>query len=197
MKKFALLVIVLFTFAFIASYAQGNPCFENCDNPPFQSQIDSVHFGNTDCFVWYEIQYRTITCNGQTIYEMKVNVIMAVYTDQCGFYSLDNNTQNYIIGRVLGDPARNPFPFPEKYQCITQYLVSGPACWEKVYRSIGPKGSGWYFYNCDGAPPCCKTYSVCVDGQGVAYVNPQTYIPQSCLGLIGSESHQQCFNWCP
>ena len=199
MKKWFLTLILL---AVMSSLAFADDCVddEGCNNPPWDSSQVTLDY-SIDCFMTVFYKFRTVNCNGQLIHQFRITSTIRGVDHTCGWLSNGPAALEAAIEDILGDPTKTPFPddFPGPDSCNTNYVVSQAACWEQVERPTGPQGAGLYAYPCDDSPNCCKPYEVCVspEPEAIVTVTALPYDPQSCVGVIGDESGQPCYQYCP
>ncbi|MDT3738196.1 MAG: hypothetical protein RO257_01705 [Candidatus Kapabacteria bacterium] len=192
MKKL-LLLLILVSLSYSVSYAECN-----CDTTTAWTW-DSISWDiPDDCWIWAEYEYRVVECNGITQYEFRVLGWVAALTgcELEGYCTQPPCVWEFVSHSLLEEGVIPGFPVLQPGECRETYISVGPACWETVYRAIGPGGAGYYNYPCAETPVCCRGFKICKSYQNVVTITSLPYTPVACGAVIGPETGQPCFSVC-
>jgi hypothetical protein len=193
MKKLILTLIMFFLSYGIAL----SSCYEDCDDPPYNSGTVVIPIQNSTCYIEVKFEYRLLNCGDEIVYDLKIIGVAGALDTSCAEITYPIALFETAVSYIIGYPHLNPFPMPDPGNCITSYRVAGPSCWELVYLLVGPSGEAHYLLPCAETPLCCRPYKVCQSIHGVVQVIPLSYTPVSCASVIGPETNQPCESTCP
>jgi hypothetical protein len=188
--------ILLFALILMLSYcfAKADCDTEGCDDPEWTLDTLSWNIPGTDCWIWAKFEYRTVTCDDVEYFELRVIGAIAAIDQYCGDIENVNTLMETIYSHLFLSQYL-PITYPTPGTCISTFRVSGPACWELVYRQSGPYGAGHYLSPCAANPKCCRHYKIC-NHFGILSLIPLSYTPVPCGAIIGPESNLPCFSNC-
>jgi len=187
--------LLMILFFLTLSYSVSNAiCVEGCNDPEWSITEDEWTIGETDCKIWVRYEHRVVTCNDVQYNEVRLIGWVAAIDANCAEFEYPQAVIEFIYLQLFtGDLPGLITPISG---CRSTYVVSGPACWEMVYKPIGPSGAGYYGQPCASTPTCCRHYQLCRDPFGNLSLTPLSYTPVPCGAVIGPESHMPCHSNC-